>query len=210
MSILIVLSNHVFATSILKIHLDDMLSKSELVFEGEVLSLESRWNTKKTFIRTYINFRIDDVIKGNYSSQTITLSFAGGEVDEMSLQVSGMEYPSVGEKGVFFVEQLNTPQVNPLIGWSQGHFRISKDLSGTERVLSENRKPILGLQQFQPQSSQARSANVRTWTPFSEGVAEGLKLGQDNEPMSNAMDKRAFISSLKQRMERLKSRGSVE
>ncbi len=185
-----------------------MLLQSELVFEGEVLSSESKWNRKKTFIHTYVNFRVDDVIKGNYSGNTLTLSFAGGEIDGAVLQVSGMKYPDIGEKGVFFIEQLNKPQVNPFIGWGQGHFIIAKDQSGTDRVLTENKKMVLGLEQMESTVSRALRSN--RMQPFAHGVAEGLRLGQDNEPLRNAMEKRVFISSIKQRLVRLMDQGYVE
>ena len=51
------------ATSVLQMSLDDMLRDSELVFEGRVVRLEPRLDSRSGSIRTFVTFEILDLIK---------------------------------------------------------------------------------------------------------------------------------------------------
>jgi hypothetical protein len=62
------------ASSVRQVTIDEMLQQCQFVFEGTVLTLEAEENSQKR-IHTYVTFAIQDIIKGEYSSDTITLSF---------------------------------------------------------------------------------------------------------------------------------------
>ena len=64
------------------------------------------------------------MLKGEYAGSTLELRFLGGTVGTARLEVTDMLVPQVAERGIYFVESLSAPQVNPLVGWSQGHFLI--------------------------------------------------------------------------------------
>lgn len=130
------------ATSIVGVSVPQMLKHSHLVFQGKVIGKESRWNEAHNRIHTFVTFEVEDVIKGNYNKKQIRLSFAGGTVGDTSLQISDMRYPKMGEEGVYFVESLSKQQVNPLYGWSQGHFLILRDSTGRRRIATQGKRPI--------------------------------------------------------------------
>lgn len=159
------------AASVRQVTMDEMLLQCHFVFEGKVLALEAKINSPKR-IRTYVTFEIQDVIKGEYSSDTITLSFLGGSVGNVSMAVSDMKVPQVGEHGIYFVESLERPQVNPLYGWSQGHFLVQSDDTGIDRVMTSNEQPVTevvpGMFVEQMNSSQ------KTAPLLSKGVAIGV------------------------------------
>ena len=130
------------ATSVRQVTMDEMLQFCEFVFEGKVLGLEAKENNQKR-IHTYVIFEIQDIIKGDYSSDTITLSFLGGTIGDVTMAVSDMKFPKEGERGIYFVESLDRLQVHPLYGWSQGHFIVKTDDTGIDRVMTSREKLVL-------------------------------------------------------------------
>lgn len=73
-------SSQNFASTIVQVDMDTMLEQSAMVFEGQVTASQAKWNADNTSIYTEVVFRVDDMIKGDYSESTISLRFAGGVV----------------------------------------------------------------------------------------------------------------------------------
>jgi hypothetical protein len=193
--ILAFLSTPARGTTILEMGLDDMLAAAELVFEGEVINVLARQSASGDAIHTYVTFRITEIIKGRYLKDTIELRFLGGKVGELRLSVSEMHLPFMGEKGIYFVESLACYQVNPLLGWSQGHILVVPDDNGVERVMSRDRRPIIA---FEPNAvKQSRASRVRG---LSKGVARGLIVGQGAK-ISGGLSAKEFKTELRRKLE---------
>ena len=112
------------ASSVKSITLQDATLASALVFEGVVTARQERTDPASGQPFTYFTFNIISVLKGTYPTPTIELGFMGGARNGLMMQVSDMIMPKVGEQGIYFVEQLNQQQVNPLYGWHQGHYLV--------------------------------------------------------------------------------------
>jgi hypothetical protein len=154
----------IYASTVLQTSAREMLAQSELVFEGRAESVESRMNPDGTSIHTYVTFRILDMIKGEWPTQTIELSFLGGTADGKTLVVSGMQIPELGEQGIYFVESPARNQVHPLYGWAQGHLRLNRSKGGALNVLTADGAPVIRIDDTQ----RGRSGEI------SRGVAVGL------------------------------------
>ena len=194
-----------FAATVLQVDVDFLLNKAALIFEGEVVSSEAKWNHDKTTINTFVTFRVKDVIKGDPHASTVMLGFSGGTVGEVGLQVSGMVYPSVGESGIYFFENPGKQLVNPLVGWGQGHFRVKKDNNGKERIVTEGGTPVLGLDVAVENGADRGNASKPSNSPFSHGVARGVRTGKRDDALSAAMGKKQFKDLLKARLANVKS-----
>ncbi len=117
------LSQPGLASSILKVNIQQLANQAESVFEGEVVATTPEMNADGS-IYTYVDFLLLDVLSGNLNvGETITLRFTGGTVNGLTLDM-GSIIPQTGEHGVYFIESNSTPLINPLYGWSQGHYRI--------------------------------------------------------------------------------------
>jgi hypothetical protein len=169
------------ASSVLEVSLNEMLQQSQFVFEGTVTAIEARENSQKR-IHTYVTFEIKDIIKGKYHSNIITLSFLGGTVGDVTMAVSGMRLPQEGEHGIYFVESLERLQVNPLYGWSQGHFIVERDVTGSERIMTNRRLPITEVMDTM-QDEQMTPDKERTQA-LSKGVVRDLVIAKDKEGMT--------------------------
>lgn len=157
------------AAVIQQVGLEEMTKASEFVFEGRVISVESRFDPDGSSIRTWVDFKILEVIKGKFLQRALRLSFLGGTVGDLTLKISDMEIPRLFETGIYFVETLQRRQVHPFYGWQQGHFLIIEDKAGIQRVMTQNRKPVTGI--ALPLASSADG--------LSHGVASGLNVAED-------------------------------
>ncbi len=115
------------ATVILDLSFDQVCQGAELIFEGQVVSKEIRPSPTDGKPFTYFTFQIIEVIKGTYTGSNIELGFMGGQLGGITLKVSGMQMPEVGERGIYFVENLGVQQIHPLCGWQQGHCLVISD-----------------------------------------------------------------------------------
>lgn len=155
------------ASTVLEMSFRDVLEHAELVFEGRVVSIESH-REDDGLIYTNVNFEVHDLLKGDYSGNSLDLRFLGGTVGSERLDVTDLTMPQVGESGIYFVESLYSPQVNPLVGWSQGHFLIEPQAGGALAVLTATHEPVLAVDDV---DAAPVIAGLNT---FSKGVAKGV------------------------------------
>lgn len=160
---------NVHASTVLQMSFGEVIDKSELVFEGRVTNLESR-RIQDGSIHTFVSFQIIELVKGQFASDTIELRFLGGEVDGRGLQVSDMQMPERGETGIYFVESLREFQVNPFVGWAQGHYLIEEIGNGDKIVTTASHDPVVSVEATE------KAAMTIQQPSFSKGVASGVSV----------------------------------
>ncbi len=133
--------NFSIASTILSMDVDQLAVQSELIFEGEVLQHVAQQDFNTGIINTYVTFSVLDIIKGDYDADALELKFAGGTINGETIEISGLILPKVGEQGIYFVESINRSLVNPLLGWSQGHFLILEE-DGERLVNTVSNAPV--------------------------------------------------------------------
>ncbi len=176
--LLMIFCSSIYAASVRQVSMDQMLGACDLVFQGRVTAIEARQNEQRR-IHSYVTFAIEEVIKGQYSADQITLSFVGGTVGGITMAVSDMQLPEIGERGVYFVESLQRSQVNPLYGWSQGHFLVERDEAGEDRVMTSGRQPVL---EVQGDTTGLQTGPGQDRAPaLSRGVARGVGIPEPGD-----------------------------
>ena len=138
---ILVISTSLYATTIQKFTFEEMVELSVLIVEAEVLDVSVI--DKSNVVHTNVLLAVNDVLKGENPGDYLELNFLGGESDKIAVLVSGQDIPLLGEKGFYFIEDLESKSVNPLIGWSQGHFRIITDAKGYETLLTDVQQEIM-------------------------------------------------------------------
>ena len=133
------------ATTLQKLDIDQVAKNANFIFEGEVLTHEVRNESNTGLISTYVTFLVLDVIKGDSETKTIELKFVGGTFNGETTKVHGLTVPEPGEQGVYFVESTSENLVNPLVGWSQGHF-IIKEIDGKRVIYTNGHNPVIDIQ----------------------------------------------------------------
>tara|TARA_B110000858_G_C17810077_1_gene480674 strand:+ start:10898 stop:11443 length:546 start_codon:yes stop_codon:yes gene_type:complete len=173
--------------------IDKIIADAEFVFEGVVIDSETRQNSNNGIISTYVTFQINDIIKGDYSGDSLELKFMGGEFNGEIVEVSGMFIPELAEQGVYFVKSMSRDLINPLIGWSQGHFIINDD-DGTRRISTAGNQPVL---EVQPVSSIPSS--IKKPLSIAEGntdIAAGIMTDTSSIMIERALTVEEFKSRI--------------
>jgi hypothetical protein len=155
----------VMAATILQVDTTYLANKSELVFEAEVVNSSSE-QLPNGYIYTYVDFLLLDILIGDADVGTIiTLRFTGGTVGELTLDV-GSTIPVMGERGIYFIEGKDNNLTNPILGWSQGHFKISSD----GKLIAANNQVVI----------EVKSEEYKSQT-ISDGVARGVITASQDE-----------------------------
>ena len=185
------------ATSIRQLSFDQVATQAQLIFEGEVVAVEAVWNANRSHIQTLVTFRIAQVLKGTHQSTELILSFVGGTVANTSEIFDGLIYPEFGENGIYFVENVSRPQLNPLVGWSQGHYKIIRH-QGVDRMLTASHQPILDMRGKTPAAELRPSSEKQSRLPSGSQV-RGLHVADE---LQSALSKEEFKREIITRLDR--------
>lgn len=153
------------------LEIDKVAADAELIFEGRVIDHQVRRDDRSGLIHTYVTFQVIDVIKGSPVGDTLELRFSGGMLDGELVEVSGLVIPARGEAGIYFVESLSRNLLNPLLGWSQGHYVIA-EVGRQRQVMSLSGSPVIDVQPMAavPSSIKQALGNVDGAHAAAQGV----------------------------------------
>lgn len=176
---------NVLATTILSTSIDTLAADAELIFEGEVIARESRLDASTGLIFTWVTFSVADIIKGDYSAATLELRFTGGNIGDDVVEISGLTLPAEGEQGIYFVESLSRNLLNPLLGWSQGHFLIFEE-DGERRVSTNDQRPVTAVQPVSDIPTLLRQPQrlIEGKSDAASGIVTGTSALRSNQALS--------------------------
>jgi hypothetical protein len=119
------LATPVFATTVQKMELPDLVSLSDSIVQGHVESVESRWENKMVY--TYTSVAVDDPLKGE-RRRTILLRHQGGRVGALNVLIAGMPHFNKGDQVIVFLRNRQDGTFD-LIGLDQGKYDIVNDVA---------------------------------------------------------------------------------
>jgi hypothetical protein len=175
------------ASSVRSVSMTEMLAGAELVFEGRVLERRTVEGADYRGVRTCVRFEVLDVVKGAPVASPLELCFAGGRSKiGVTRHIAGLEMPDPGEHGIYFVDSLDEPRLNPFYGWAQGHFRVSP--GPLEVVSTATGRAVLALDPGRESTSSG----------ISNGVARGAVVAELGARAAQApLDAAAFKARLR-------------
>jgi hypothetical protein len=132
----LLMSMQAFATTLVYKSFDDLVKEADGIVAGRVASIESRYNPKHE-IYTFVTIDQLSVLGGSYQGPTLTLRLKGGQVDNNIAQIVGSPEFKLNEQVVLFVEG-NGQYMVPLVGWTQGVFRVSQDAATGQQVILDH------------------------------------------------------------------------
>lgn len=128
---------------VVKLERIEVIQESELIFGGMVISKNTRWNDRGNLIVTDYEFSVDQVYQGEYEGQTILLTFAGGQLDGETHEVSDVPSFEVDQEVILMLESISKPLFSPVTGSFQGKFTVDRMQGGNEsRVLDGSDHPV--------------------------------------------------------------------
>jgi hypothetical protein len=124
------------ATTIPYKNFTDLLREADAVVSGRVASVESKYSGDKE-IYTFVTLDQVQTLSGSYSAPTLTLRFLGGQVGNDIMHVAGSPAFKVDQNIVAFVHG-NGRYMAPIVGWTQGVFRVIRDPGTGQQVISDH------------------------------------------------------------------------
>ncbi len=135
------------ATSFEAVTFDDLVTQSDVIFVGDVVDVHPYvlQAGDRTIVKTRVTFRVDDPVFGT-SSLVEVFDFLGGETPELGMTVAGMPTFAVGDRRVVFARRGRS--INPIVGFTQGLMKVSRDANGIDRVTTLEGAPVARLGDF--------------------------------------------------------------
>jgi hypothetical protein len=136
------------ATTVIPPRFDELVSRAQIIFEGEVTGLQSQWigEGAQHRIVTFVTFKVDDTLKGD-AGATYSIRMLGGTVDGRTMEVTDAPKFKVGDHDLLFVEN-NGSQFIPLVGIQHGRFRVQKDATGRQTLTTGEGQPLADVNQL--------------------------------------------------------------
>ena len=123
------------ATSFEPLTFNDLVTQADVIFVGDVVDVRpyTVQTRERTIVKTRVTFSVSDPLYGT-SSIVEVFDFLGGETAELGMRVAGMPTFTVGDRRVVFARRDRS--INPIVGFTQGLMKVTRDAGGVERVLT--------------------------------------------------------------------------
>ena len=169
------------ATTVIPPSFDDLVSRAQVIFEGEVTGLQSQWigEGAQHRIVTFVTFKVDDTLKGD-AGATYSIRMLGGTVDGRTMEVTDAPMFKVGDRDLLFVEN-NGRQFIPLVGIQHGRFQVQKDQSGRDTVVTGAGQPLADVSQLgHDENAVARGKAALSLNDFKSAIRSHLQQATAN------------------------------
>ena len=128
--LLLGLSPDAGATTLLRTELPELTQGSDVVVQGRVRHMESRWSADGRRILTDVHLEVTDALKGTPGA-IVTLTQPGGRVGDIAQRVDGLASFTPGEEVVVFLQQGGAERF-VLRGMAQGKYSVKREGAGRE------------------------------------------------------------------------------
>ena len=136
------------ATTLFYKSFNDLMKEADGVVSGHVVSVNSQYNANKE-IYTFVTLDQLEVLSGSYQDSTLTIRLKGGKVENDISHVIGSPEFTEGERVILFLNG-NGKNMVPLVGWTQGVFRIQQDATTSLDVVKDaDGNRVVGVQNGQ-------------------------------------------------------------
>ena len=206
------------ATTLIYKNFDDLVTEAEAIVVGTVRQAESHYGPHKD-IYTFVTLTDLQVIHGEYKQNALVLRLAGGEIDGVRVVFDGSPKFMSSEKFLIFL-QGNGKHLVPIVGWTQGIFRITRDPDSQKDIITDyagNRIFGVDKNELVKEYRRTRAVPLEDETGFIKGAAVhpgvmdngsriipvsvpvyvGDNLNNPNIPSLSASD---FISAIRERV----------
>lgn len=209
------------ATTVLYKDFDALVSEAEGIVVGTVRAVESRYDDDLD-IHTFVTLDDLDFVYGTTDKDSLVIRLEGGQVGDDVLEVHGSPQLRLNDRVILFLKG-NGETAVPIVGWTQGVFRVAKnsrtgkqvvhDHEGNrvfgvhDRTIKKERKRPAEAHIVDPQNGESHTARAFSATEHSShpGVSDdpGGPASVASEPASDdreAMDVTDFLNGIGRRL----------
>lgn len=134
------------ATTLIRQGLDRLVADNATIVVGQVVDYYSYWNDDHTFILTDVRFAAEEVLKGRFSGDELTITVMGGQVGELTTLIVAGPVLEKGNSYVLFLNNESLPGVDGALtvrDLAQGAFDVVMAKDGLRAVSQANGHPLL-------------------------------------------------------------------
>jgi hypothetical protein len=121
----VAMATPVFATTVVKMELPELVGASDSIVQGRVESVDVRYEDKMVY--TYVSVRVDDPLKGE-RRRSVLVRQLGGRIGAMNMLVAGMPQFKAGDQVIVFLRDRKNGAFD-VIGLNQGKYDIVEDFA---------------------------------------------------------------------------------
>jgi len=140
-----------FATTVTKLNLEQLVTRADLIVQGQVQSVYSQWDEEHRLVFTYVSLRVDESIKGS-SRQSVLIRQVGGTVGTVQMSIAGLPQFRTGETAIAFLKHQDHSTFQ-VVGMSQGLYEVVQDYAVSnvygvhlfDNQTGEITKPLIGV-----------------------------------------------------------------
>lgn len=200
------------ATTLLYKNLDDLVSEADAVVAGTVQKTATHRGPENSPY-TFVKLTKVEVLHGEYNRGDLTLRLKGGVIDGEGLEIHGSPSFSPSDRVIVFLRN-NGRDMVPIVGWSQGVFRVSYDSDVREDIVTDHEgNRVFGVQDSDLVKEHRRpeetnivdGAGSSTGPSFFPGVMEDGRVpalkGEPGAQPRGPMAVEEFVRIVKQRAE---------
>ena len=205
---------NVHATTLLYRNIDNLVDEAEGIVIGTVTKTVSTYG-RENVIYTFVNIEDIEAIKGRVVGRNLVLRFEGGRMSGEIYELAGAPKFQTGDKVMLFIHGNGRYSI-PLVGWTQGVFRIVNDpLSGKQTVSDHEGNKLLGIsgnrlaKEYRIQSEahivgsdeeSRASAPARSGSGISVKGIASVQPGQNVAQQGSALTLERFLNEIKPRV----------
>jgi hypothetical protein len=116
-----------FATTVVKLNLQQLAQRADLIVQGQVQSIYTQWDAGRHLVFTYISIRVDESFKGE-SRQSVLIRQVGGTVGTIQMSIAGVPQFKSGETAIVFLKRQDDGTFQ-IVGMNQGLYEIVEDFA---------------------------------------------------------------------------------
>lgn len=120
-----ILAAPLWATTVRKMDLPELVSASDSIVQGRVDSVEARWESNLAY--TYVSVSVVDPLKGE-RRRSLLIRQLGGKIGSLNVTVSGMPIFRNGDQVIVFLKGQTGGTFN-VVGLNQGKYEIVDDFA---------------------------------------------------------------------------------
>ncbi len=125
--IVAILAAPAFATTVMKMDLEQLVKRADLIVQGQVQSIASQWDEQRHLVFTYISIRVDDPLKGE-RRQSVLIRQVGGIAGTIQMSVAGLPRFKSGETAIVFLKRQDDSTFQ-VVGMNQGLYEVVEDFA---------------------------------------------------------------------------------
>lgn len=203
---LIVFCGQAHGTTLVKKDFQELVDEAEGIIEGTIGQIESNYDSN-FLIYTFVTLEDLIIHSGSYEEDTLVLQFTGGQIGDEIQTIEGSPRLTSGDRVILFLRANGQAHV-PVVGWTQGVFRVITDNTSQEQTVRDHAGNrifgILGnsIVKEEREKSEVFFVDPETgsFSRDSDGRdAEFQSSNNEAAPLNATMSKKGFIEAILQK-----------